>query len=134
MCSPGRSLLPSMPLSVSKRSKRPLPSALLRYSIPTRDLKNHRIKISMDGRGRVFDNIFIERLWRTVKYEEVYLKDYATVWQAIRGLRDFFTRYNEDRPHSALGERTPYEVYYGAAETPKPTPEKEEGVHLKHAS
>ena len=97
-------------------------------------LKNHRINISMDGRGRVFDNIFIERLWRTVKYEEVYLKDYATVWQAIQGLRDFFTRYNEDRPHSALGEKTPYEVYHEAAETPKPTPEKEEGVHLKHAS
>jgi transposase InsO family protein len=62
------------------------------------------------------------------------LKDYATVWQAIRGLRDFFTRYNEDRPHSALGERTPYEVYHEAAETPKSTPRTEEGIHLKHAS
>jgi putative transposase len=97
-------------------------------------LKNHHISISMDGRGRVFDNIFIERLWRTVKYEEVYLKDYATVWQAIRGLRDFFTRYNEDRPHSALGKKTPYEVYHGAAETPKPTPKTEEGIHLKYAT
>jgi len=97
-------------------------------------LKNHHISISMDGRGRVFDNIFIERLWRTVKYEEVYLKDYATVWQAIRGLREFFTRYNKDRPHSALGERTPYEVYHEAAETPKSTPRTEEGIHLKHAS
>lgn len=85
-------------------------------------LKHHNIAISMDGKGRVFDNIFIERLWRTVKHEEVYLKDYANVWEAIRSLRDFFRRYNEERLHSALGNRTPYEVYYGAAKAPKPTP------------
>jgi putative transposase len=97
-------------------------------------LKNHDVNISMDGKGRVFDNIFIERLWRTVKYEEVYLKDYAAVWEAIRGLRDFFRYYNEERLHSALGGRTPDEVYYGAAQTPKPTPLTEEGVHLKQAS
>jgi putative transposase len=97
-------------------------------------LKNHTIMISMDGKGRVFDNIFIERLWRTVKYEEVYLKDYANVWEAIRSLRDFFQRYNEERLHSALGNRTPYEVYYGAAKAPKPTPLIGEGVHLKYAS
>ena len=97
-------------------------------------LKNHNITISMDGKGRVFDNIFIERLWRTVKYEEVYLKDYANVWEAIRSLRDFFRRYNEERLHSALGNRTPYEVYHGAATTLQPTPQTEEGVHLKHAS
>jgi len=97
-------------------------------------LKNNNIAISMDGKGRVFDNIFIERLWRTVKWEEVYLKDYVNVGQAIRGLRDFFRRYNEERPHSALDYRTPYEVYHGAAKTPKPTPQTEEGVHLKHAS
>jgi putative transposase len=97
-------------------------------------LKNHTIMISMDGKGRVFDNIFIERLWRTVKYEEVYLKDYANVWEAIRNLRDFFQRYNEERLHSALGNRTPYEVYYGAAKAPKPTPLIGEGVHLKYAS
>jgi len=97
-------------------------------------LKNNHIKISMDGKGRVFDNIFIERLWRTVKYEEVYIKDYGTVWEAINGLRDFFRRYNEERIHSALGDRTPREVYFGAAQTPKPTPLTEEGVHLKQAS
>jgi putative transposase len=96
-------------------------------------LKNHHIAISMDGKGRVFDNIFIERLWRTVKYEEVYLKDYANVREAIRGLGDFFRRYNEERPHSALGDQTPYEVYYGVA-TPQPSPQTEEGVHLKRAS
>ena len=100
----------------------------------TNVLKNHNIAISMDGKGRVFDNIFIERLWRTVKWEEVYLKDYANVGQAIRGLRDFFRRYNEERPHSALGYRTPSEVYHGAAIAPEPTLQAEEGVHLKHAS
>jgi putative transposase len=97
-------------------------------------LKNHHIAISMDGKGRVFDNIFIERLWRTVKYEEVYLKDYANVREAIRGLADFFRRYNEERPHSALGDRTPYEVYYGVVTALKPTLQTEEGVHLKRAS
>ena len=88
----------------------------------------------MDGKGRVFDNIFIERLCRTVKHEEVYLKDYANVWEAIRSLGDFFRCYNEERLHSALGNRTPYEVYYGALTAPQPTPQTEEGVHLKHAS
>jgi putative transposase len=97
-------------------------------------LKNHHIAISMDGKGRVFDNIFIERLWRTVKYEEVYLKDYANVREAIRSLRNFFRRYNEERPHSALGDRTPYEVYYGVVTALLPTLQTEEGVHLKRAS
>jgi len=100
----------------------------------TNVLKNNGIAISMDGRGRVFDNIFIERLWRTVKWEEVYLKDYANVGQAIRGLKDFFRRYNEERPHSALGYRTPSEVYHGVALAPEPTLQTEEGIHLKHAS
>jgi putative transposase len=97
-------------------------------------LKNHNITISMDGKGRVFDNIFIERLWRTVKWEEVYLKDYTNVWEAIRNLGNFFRRYNEERLHSALGNRTPCEVYYGAAKTPQPTPLMGEVIHLKHAS
>jgi putative transposase len=97
-------------------------------------LKNHDIAISMDGRGRVFDNIFIERLWRTVKYEEVYLKDYENVLEAIRSLSDFFRRYNEERPHSSLGDRTPYEVYHGVVDVPQPTAGTEEGIHLKHAS
>jgi putative transposase len=97
-------------------------------------LKNHHITISMDGKGRVFDNIFIERLWRTVKWEEVYLKDYTNVWEAVRNLGNFFRRYNEERLHSALGNRTPYEVYYGAAKTPQPTPLMGEVIHLKHAS
>lgn len=70
------------------------------------------ISISMDGRGRCMDNIFTERLWRTVKYEEVYLKDYASFAHAEQSLADFFTRYNTDMPHQALGYRTPAEVYH----------------------
>lgn len=71
------------------------------------------IRISMDGRGRVFDNIFIERLWRSVKYEEVYLKEYRDVLSCIDGLRTYFRFYNDERPHQALGYRTPKEVYRG---------------------
>jgi putative transposase len=70
------------------------------------------IEISMDGRGRVFDNIFIERLWRTVKYEEVYLNDYQAVREAYAGLERYFNFYNTERFHSSLGDRTPYEVYF----------------------
>jgi len=65
----------------------------------------------MDGRGRVFDNIFIERLWRTLKYEEVYLKDYADVWEAEDNIGNYFEFYNTERSHSALGYKTPEEVY-----------------------
>ena len=71
------------------------------------------IRISMDGRGRVFDNIFIERLWRSVKYEEVYLKDYGSVNESRQGLGNYFQFYNEERPHQALAYRTPSEVYHG---------------------
>lgn len=74
-------------------------------------LKANGAQISMDGRGRFLDNIFIERLWRTVKYEDVYLKRYETVSALKAGLADYFRRYNEDRPHQALDYRTPAEVY-----------------------
>ena len=76
-------------------------------------LKNDEIQISMDGRGRAFDNIFIERLWRTVKYEEVYLKSYDGLLDARTNLRPYFRFYNTERPHSSLGNRTP-EVAYRA--------------------
>ena len=76
-------------------------------------LKDHEIKISMDGKGRVTDNIMIERLWRSAKYEEIYIKDYDTVEDLIAGLREYFTFYNHRRPHQALGGRTPAEVYKG---------------------
>jgi putative transposase len=70
------------------------------------------VAISMDGRGRVFDNIFTERLWRSVKYEDVYLKDYEAVDEARQGLAEYFRFYNTDRPHQALGYRTPAEVHF----------------------
>ena len=69
------------------------------------------VRISMDGRGRALDNVFVERLWRTVKYEEVYLKSYATVPDAIQSLGDYFRFYNEERVHQALGYQTPATVY-----------------------
>jgi putative transposase len=77
----------------------------------TSRLEDRGVAISMDGRGRVFDNIFIERLWRTVKYEDIYLKDYETVPELRRGLGDYFTFYCYERPHQSLDNRTPWEVY-----------------------
>lgn len=70
------------------------------------------IKISMDGRGRAFDNIFTERLWRTVKYEEVYLKDYSTPKEAKQSLGQYFNLYNNERLHQSLSYQTPAEVYF----------------------
>lgn len=74
------------------------------------------IQISMDGRGRALDNVFVERLWRTVKYEEVYLKDYATPREATQQLGRFFVRYNELRQHQSLGYQTPAGVYFRRGE------------------
>ncbi len=71
------------------------------------------IRISMDGRGRAFDNIFIERFWRTLKYQHIYLHDYETVVALWQGLRQYIQMYNEERPHQALKYQTPAEVYYG---------------------
>ena len=73
------------------------------------------VQISMDGKGRVFDNIFVERLWRTVKVEEVYLRDYQTVAEATLSLGRYFAFYNHERLHQALGYRPPAEVYGVAA-------------------
>jgi putative transposase len=70
------------------------------------------IQISMDGRGRALDNVFVERLWRTVKYEEVYLKDYETPREATRGLAQYFAFYNGQRLHQALAYQTPAAVYF----------------------
>ena len=69
------------------------------------------IQVSMDGRGRCFDNIFVERLWRTVKQEEVYLKEYEDVWEAEKSLSKYFDFYNHRRSHQSLGYRTPFEIY-----------------------
>ena len=76
-------------------------------------LENRGIRVSMDGRGRLYDNIFVERFWRSVKYEEVYIHEYQTVPEAREHLAAYFRFYNEERPHTALGYRTPHEVYYG---------------------
>ena len=74
-------------------------------------LKREDITISMDGRGRAFDNIFVERLWRNVKYEDVYLQGYGTVVELTAGLAQYFTFYNNERPHQSLGNVTPEVVY-----------------------
>jgi len=77
----------------------------------TSRLENSGVAISMDGRGRAADNVFIERLWRSVKYEEVYLHEYADGWQAEASLAAYFRFYNHERIHQALGYRTPAAVY-----------------------
>lgn len=76
-------------------------------------LEQAQIRISQDGRGRALDNVFVERLWRSVKYEEVYLKDYGTVGEARQGLGNYFAFYNHERLHQSLGYRTPAAVYQG---------------------
>jgi putative transposase len=75
-------------------------------------LENEKIHISMDGKGRCMDNIFTERLWRTVKYENVYLREYASFSEAYQGLSEYFPFYNEQRKHQSLEYRTPAQVYF----------------------
>jgi putative transposase len=77
-------------------------------------IKEEKIKISMDGRGRALDNIFVERLWRSVKYEDIYIKDYQTVSELRFGLDKYFKFYNRERPHQSLNGRTPAMVYYNS--------------------
>jgi putative transposase len=79
----------------------------------TARLKPGGIRISMDGRGRALDNVFVERIWRTVKQEEVYVHDYQSVQDARQGLVRYFVFYNEERLHQALGYRPPAAVYRG---------------------
>jgi len=74
-------------------------------------LKDAQVNISMDGRGRFQDNIFIERLWRSVKYEEVYLKNYSDGRDAFENLKNYFLFYNQERPHDSLGKMTPEHAY-----------------------
>jgi putative transposase len=104
-------------------------------------LKRENITISMDGRGRAFDNIFVERLWRSVKHEDVYLKGYATMGELVLGLTEYFVFYNGERPHQALEQKTPELVYrtaigggavivdkFGGAEEETPVPLRSTGV------
>ena len=78
----------------------------------TQILKSSNVRISMDGKGRAFDNIMIERLWRTVKYEDVYIKDYEDFYIAFNHLEKYFDFYNNERSHSSLGKKTPSEIYH----------------------
>lgn len=79
-------------------------------------LLDRSVAVSMDGRGRALDNVFIERLWRSVKYQEIYLRDYATVADVEEGLRMYFAKYNHERPHQSLDNLTPAKVYEWGAE------------------
>ena len=78
----------------------------------TGKLEENGIRVSMDGRGRALDNVFIERLWRSVKHENIYPKAYETLKDVKQGLTEYFKFYNEQRPHQGLGYRTPAEVYH----------------------
>jgi len=82
-------------------------------------LEEHDIRISMDGRGRWRDNVFIERLWKSVKYEEVYLKAYDSVSQARAGIKKYLTVYNQRRPHSSLDRMTPAQFYWSQLQRPE---------------
>ena len=82
-------------------------------------LSAHHVKISMDGRGRWMDNVFIERLWRSVKYEEVYLKAYEGGLQAQRSLADYFVFYNTKRRHQGLNRLTPDQLYFSETSLPQ---------------
>ena len=75
-------------------------------------LENNEVKVSMDHKGRAFDNIFIERLWRSVKYEDIYLKDYGTPREVRNGICEYFKFYNYERPHQSLDYKTPANIYY----------------------
>ncbi|MBU8922471.1 MAG: integrase core domain-containing protein [Bacteroidales bacterium] len=78
-------------------------------------LKDHEIRISMDGRGRATDNIVIERFWRSLKHEDIYPKDYETVDKLNAGLREYFEWYNNSRSHQTLDGSTPAEIYNGVS-------------------
>jgi putative transposase len=88
----------------------------------THRLQEAAVKISMDGRGRVFDNIFVERFWRTLKYEDIYLKDYVSVPELLQGVSAYIDFYNEQRPHQALQYLTPGTVYRGDSGGAKQVP------------
>jgi putative transposase len=82
-------------------------------------LEGSGVSVSWDGRGRALDNVFVERLWRTVKYEEIYLKAYADGAEGRKSLEQYFPFYNHARPHQSLGYRTPWEVHLASVKTPQ---------------
>lgn len=93
-------------------------------------LTKHGISISMDGRGRCLDNIFVERLWRSVKYENVYLFGYRTITEARSGLAAYFEFYNKERFHQSLNNKTPWEVYRGTCSEPRGGSLQDNRLHL----
>jgi putative transposase len=100
----------------------------------TQRLKSANVQISMDGKGRAIDNIFTERLWRSIKYEEVYLNSYETPREARERLRNYLLFYNRERPHQSLGYRTPSEVHFGISESSCPAADATrpgDGTHAK---
>ena len=93
-------------------------------------MKVNGIRISMDGKGSWRDNVFIERLWRTIKYEEVYLKAYESVSQARASLERYIAFYNTGRPHSRLDRQTPDQVYFNQLPLPRAASPGQAGIHL----
>ena len=85
----------------------------------TGTLEEKSVRISMDGKGRCMDNIFIERLWRSVKYEKIFLEEFETVAELIAGLKEYFEFYNFERLHQSFSGKTPAEVYWGEAAAQK---------------
>jgi putative transposase len=94
--------------------RRPFESGQFTSAAFLEELETRGVRISMDGKGRFLDNIFIERLWRSLKYEEVFIKAYGSVAEARRGIGAWLTFYNDERVHQALDYRTPGEAYMGA--------------------
>jgi putative transposase len=102
----------------------------------TERLKSSNIKISMDGKGRAIDNVFTERLWRSIKYEEVYLNSYETPREARERLASYLLFYNRERPHQSLGYKTPSEVHFGISESSRPVADPTrpgDGTHAKQS-
>ena len=92
-------------------------------------LLSNGIQPSMDGKGRAIDNLFVERLWRSVKYEDIYLKAYEDGWQLERGMEAYFRFYNQERPHQSLNDQTPKKVYKDPCLIGEPPAEKADKVH-----
>ena len=95
------------------------------------ELESRGIRVSMDGKGRFLDNIFIERLWRSLKYEEVFIKAYGAVAEARQSIGGWLRFYNEERLHQALGYRTPCAVFDGEVHEPVGTALKRELIHIE---
>jgi len=95
------------------------PGAQFTSTAFTGKLEQANVRISMDGNGRWIDNVFVERLWRSLKYEEAYLKAYETVVQAHRGIDGYLDFYNQERHHQSLGRLMPHEAYTGIRTLPE---------------